>query len=156
MTAHTAVNGVNATKRAAIVAKTAGASDFIDGANEWGTKLRCIYDEYTVATGDTVAASATLTFGTLPTGAKPLFAVFAQSGAGDVATGGIKIGGVAATAVAVLTDMTSATHQIVPLNNTFTTTVTSAAVAVTILLSADADLDAATNVNLAIFFVLED
>ena len=156
MTAHTAVNGVNATKRAALVAKTVGLEDFIDGANEWGTKLRCIYDEYTVATGDTVAASATLTFGTLPEGAKPLFAVFAQSGAGDVATGGIKIGGVAATAVAVLTDMTSATHQIVPLNNTFTTTVTSAAVAVTILLSADADLDAATNVNLAIFFILED
>ena len=54
MAALTTPFGVNATKHAAILAKTQGVGDFIDGANEWGTKVRCIYDEYTVASGDTV------------------------------------------------------------------------------------------------------
>ena len=158
MTDHTAVNGVNATKRAALVAKTVGQADFIDGANEWGTKLRCIYDEYTVATGDTVAVSGVLTLGTLPVGARPIFAVFTQSGAGDGnATGSIFIGAVAASsALTVLTDMENATTQIVPFINTFVTTAVIIATAVTVVLTATGNLDAATNITLATFFILED
>ena len=156
MTAHTAVNGVNATKRAAIVAGTKGVGDFIDGANEWGTKLRCIYDEYTVASGDTVAVSAVLTFGTLPKGAKPLYAVWTQADANGAATGGIQIGGVAATGATDITDMTADTTQILPINNTFATTFTTAAAAVTVVLSSDADLNALSNVTLSIFYITED
>lgn len=160
MTDHATVNGVNATKRAAIIAKTAGLSDFIDGANEWGTKLRCIYDEYTVATGDTVAASARLTFGTLPVGARPLFAVFTQSGGGATAAGAvgsIQIAGVLATALlTTLTDMENATTQIVPFINTYVTSALTTASAVSVLLTATGDLDAATNITLAVFFILED
>lgn len=156
MAALTAPVGVNATKRAAILAKTSGIGDFIDGANEWGTKLRCIYDEYTVASGDTVAASATLTFGTLPKGAKPLFALWTQADANQNATGGIQIGGVAATGTTDITTMTGDTTQILSINNTFTTTFTSAAVAVTVVLSATNHLNALANVTLSIFYVLED
>ena len=158
MTDHAAVNGVNATKRAALVAKTVGLEDFIDGANEWGTKLRCIYDEYTVATGDTVAVSARLTFGTLPVGARPIFAVFTQSGGGaGAATGSIQIAGTLATAaLTTLTTMTNATTQIVPFINTYVTSALTTASAVSVLLTATGDLDAATNITLAVFFILED
>lgn len=156
MTDHAAVNGVNATKRAAIVAGTQGVGDFIDGANEWGTKTRVMYDEYTVASGDTVAVSATLTFGTLPKGAKPLYAVWTQADANGAATGGIQIGGVAATGATDITSMAADTTQILPINNTFATTFTSAAVAVTVVLSSDADLNALCNVTLSIFYIMED
>ena len=155
MTDHATVNGVNATKRAAIVAGTKGVGDFIDGANEWGTKVRCIYDEYNVASGDTVTSTGVLTFGTLPKGSKPLYAVWTQADANGAATGGILIGGVAATATNALTDMSNDTTQIVPINNTFTTTFTTAAVAVTVLLAA-ANLNALTNVTLSIFYIMED
>ncbi len=158
MTDHATVNGVNATKRAAILAKTVGQADFIDGANEWGTKLRCIYDEYTVATGDTIAASARLTFGTLPVGARPIFSVFTQSGGGGGgATGSIQIAGtLAIAALTTLTDMTNATTQIVPFINTYVTSALTTASAVSVLLTATDDLDAATNITLAVFFILED
>jgi len=156
MTALTTVSGVNATKYAAIIAGTSGVADFMDGANEWGTKLRCMYDEYTVPVGDTVAVSTTVTFGTLPKGAKPLFAIFTQSGAVAAATAGITIGGTAATSTTALTDMTSATLQLVPFNNAFVTTVLSAASAVAILLTSSYDLDAETNLTLAVFYILED
>lgn len=158
MTALTAPKGVNATKRAAILAKTVGPADFIDGTNEWGTKLRCIYDEYTVATGDTVATSARLTFGTLPIGARPLFSVFTQTGGGaGAATGSIQIAGTLATAgLTTLTTMTSATTQIVPFINTYVTSALTAASVVSVLLTGTGDLDAGTNITLTVFFILED
>ena len=62
-------NGVNSTKRAAIIAGTSGVADFIDGTNEWGTKLRVTYDIYEWD-GDTSSLGAVITMGAVPKGGK--------------------------------------------------------------------------------------
>lgn len=72
MAALTTANGVSATKRAAIIAGTSGVSDFIDGAGEWGTKLRICYDTYAMPAGDTAAAGMVITIGVVPKGARVL------------------------------------------------------------------------------------
>lgn len=72
MAALTDAKGVNATKRAAILAKTSGVGDFVDGANEWGTKLRTCYDTYVLGSGDTAAAGMIITMGVVPKGARVL------------------------------------------------------------------------------------
>lgn len=64
-------SGVSSTKRAAIVAGTSGMADFIDGTNEWGTKLRVIYDIYEWD-GNTSSSGAVITMGVIPKGAKVL------------------------------------------------------------------------------------
>ncbi len=71
MAAITTANGVNVTKRAAILANTGGISDFIKGAEEWGTKLRITYDTYALD-GDTMAAGGVITMGVVPLGARVL------------------------------------------------------------------------------------
>lgn len=72
MAAITTGNGVNATKRAALNANTTSLSDFIDGANQWGTKLRACYDTYEMPTGDTAAIGMVITVGVVPKGARVL------------------------------------------------------------------------------------
>lgn len=72
MAALTTANGVNATKRAAIIAGTAGVASFIDGANEWGTKLRICYDTYEMPATDTMAVGGVITVGAVPKGARIL------------------------------------------------------------------------------------
>ncbi len=64
-------SGVNYTKYAAIIAGTAGIASFIDGTNEWGTKLRVLYDTYEWD-GDTSSTGAVITMGALPKGAKTI------------------------------------------------------------------------------------
>ena len=71
MAAITTANGANTTKRAAIIAGTSGVGDFIDGANQWGTKLRIQYDIYEFD-GDTMAAAGVITMGAIPKGARVL------------------------------------------------------------------------------------
>ena len=71
MAAITTANGVNATKRAALNANTTSLSDFMDGANQWGTKLRVVYDNYEFD-GDTMAAAGVITMGAVPKGARVL------------------------------------------------------------------------------------
>jgi hypothetical protein len=71
MAAITTANGVNATKRAALNANTGSLSDFMDGANQWGTKLRVVYDNYEFD-GDTMAAAGVITMGAVPKGARVL------------------------------------------------------------------------------------
>lgn len=71
MAAITTANGVNATKRAALNAGTTTLSDFMDGANQWGTKLRVCYDNYEFD-GDTMAAAGVITMGAVPKGARVL------------------------------------------------------------------------------------
>ena len=72
MGAITEGNGVESTKRAAILAGTAGVGSFIDGANLWGTKLRACYDTYEMPTGDTAAIGMVITIGVVPKGARVL------------------------------------------------------------------------------------
>ena len=68
MAALTTGNGVNATLRAALVAKTAGPEGFPD-AQTWGTKLRVCFDTYAMASTDTAAAGMVCTIGRVPKGA---------------------------------------------------------------------------------------
>lgn len=83
MAAITTANGVNATKRAALNANTGTMSDFMDGANQWGTKVRAVYDSYEFD-GDTMAAAGVITIGAVPKGAK-VFGWYAAASAASVA-----------------------------------------------------------------------
>lgn len=148
-------SGVNYTKYAAIVAGTSGISSLIDGTNQWGTKLRVMYDMYTVPTGDTLHSDAVLSLGQLPKGAIPLFMYFAQSGGGEAAVGTIKIATVDVAGASVLTDMTSATSQLVPCLSTASDSALTAASVVTITFATQ-DVDAATVLTFAMLYIVED
>lgn len=148
-------SGVNYTKYAAIIAGTSGIADFMDGANQWGTKLRVMYDTYTVPTGDTLHTDAVLTMGVLPVGARPLGFYFAQSGGGEAAVATGKIATTAVTAASAFTDMTGATQQFVPCLSTASDSALTVASVVT-LDFATADVDAATVLVLATLYILED
>ncbi len=148
-------SGVNYTKYAAIVAGTAGVGSFIDGANLWGTKLRVMYDTYTVPSGDTLHSDAVLSLGQLPKGAIPLGFYFSQDGGGEAAVATASIGGTAVTAASAFTNMTSATQQFVPCLSTASDSALTAA-AVVALTFATQDVDAATVLVLTTFYILED
>ncbi len=147
--------GVNSTKRAAIIAGTAGVGSFNDGANEWGTKLRAMYDTYTVPSGDTLHSDAVLTMGTLPKGARVFGWYFGQDGGAEAAVATAKIATVAASASAAFTDMSSETRQFVPALVTFSSTPLTVASAVTLDFATE-DVDAATVLVLVTFYILED
>ena len=150
MSALTAVSGVNYTKYAA-----GGMSNFF--AQQWNENLMMVHDEYTVPAGDTVAVSESIKFGIIPKGARVLFFIFTQSGSGAATTGGIRIGGVSATAaVTSLTDMTSATTQVLGSVIAFSGTPLTADSIVDVLLTATADLDAATNLTLTTVYIQDD
>jgi len=148
-------SGVNYTNLAAILAGTSGVGSFLDGANEWGTKLRVMLDTYTVPAGDTLHSDAVLTMGKLPKGARPLGFYFAQSGGGEAAVGTLKIGTTDVAGASVLTDMSSATSQFVPCLSTASDSVLTAASVVTITVATQ-DIDAATVLVLATLYLVED
>ena len=148
-------SGVNYTKYAAIIAGTSGVSSFIDGANEWGTKLRVMYDTYVVPTGDTLHSDAVLSMGELPVGARPIGFYFAQDGGGEAAVATASIAGTAVTASGAFTAMTSATQQFVPCLSTASDSVLTVS-SVVALTFATQDVDAATVLVLATLYILED
>lgn len=145
-------SGVNYTNYAAIVAGTSGVGEFPDGTNQWGTKFRVMYDIYTVPSGDTIHLDCVLSMGVLPKGAIPMGIYFAQSGGGEAAVATVLIGGTAVTGTNALTDMTSATKQLLPVLSTSSDSALTVASAVT-LQFATADVDAATVLVLAIFYI---
>ena len=148
-------SGVNYTKYAAIVAGTSGVSSFIDGTNQWGTKLRVMYDKYTVPTGDTLHSTSVLSMGMMPKGAIPIGFYFSQSGGGEAAVGTATIGGTAVTATSAFTDMTSATQQLVPCLSTASDSALTAASVVAMSIGT-ADVDAATVLTMAALYIVED
>lgn len=150
-------SGVNYTKVAATIAGTSagGIGNFVDGANEWGTKLRVMLDTYTVPAGDTLHSDAVLSMGRLPVGARPIGFYFSQSGGGEAAVATASIAGTAVTAASAFTDMTSATQQFVPVLSTSADSVLTAA-SVVALTFATQDVDAATVLVLATLYILED
>ena len=85
MAAITTANGANATKRAALNANTTTLSDFMDGANQWGTKLRVCYDNYEMD-GDTAAAGMVFTRGAVPNGARVVGGVGGDRGSAAAAS----------------------------------------------------------------------
>ena len=148
-------SGVSYTKYAAIIAGTAGVGSFLDGTNEWGTKLRVMMDTYTVPDGDTLHTNAVLSMGQLPVGARPIGFYFAQSGGGEAAVATASIAGTAVTASDAFTDMTSATQQFVPCLSTASDSALTASSVVALTFAA-ADVDAATVLVLMTFYILED
>ena len=148
-------SGVSFTKFAAIIAGTAGVGSFIDGTNEWGTKLRVMLDTYTVPSGDTLHSDAVLSMGQLPVGARPIGFYFSQSGGGEAAVGTIKIATVDVAGANILTDMSSATQQFVPVLSTSADSVLTASSLVSITIATQ-DIDAATVLILATLYILED
>lgn len=148
MSALTNVSGVEFTKYSA-----GGISNLV--TNLWGTPVLSVSDSYTVPTGDTVAVSTSLYMGRVPAGAKILGFYFSQSGAGAAATGGVVVGSTAATATTALTDMTSATAQLVACNQAVNKTAVTADSTISILLTNAADLDAATTLSLTTFYVMD-
>ena len=112
-------NGANATHRAAIIAGTQGISSFIDGANEWGTKLRVCYDTYAMGALDTAVAAFVLTIGAVPKGARVLGWYCANEANGANVEADFQLVDVAgditaASAAGVWTDWTNANQQFVP------------------------------------------
>ena len=148
--------GVNYTKYYNVVTgKTAGPADLIDGANQWGTKLRVMYDTYTVATGYTLHTDCTLSMGVIPKGAIILGWYFAQSGGGEACVATAELGTTAVSATSAFTDMTSATQQFVPALSSCSDGATTSAQVMNLGL-ATADIDAATVIVLATFYIIED
>lgn len=145
-------SGVNYTNYAAIAANTSGIGEFPDGTNQWGTKLRVMYDMYTVPAGDTIHTDCVLTMGVLPSGAIPLGLYFAQSGGGEAAVATVLVGGTAVIGTNALTDMTSNTEQLLPVISTSSDSALTSASLVT-LQFATADVDAATVLVLAMFYI---
>ena len=147
--------GVNYTKYYNIVTgKTAGVGNLIAGT-QWNTKLRVMYDTYTVATGYTLHTDCTLSMGVIPKGAIILGWYFAQSAAGEACVGTMELDTTAVSATSALTDMTSATQQFVPALSTCSDRATTSAQVMNIGL-ATADIDAAVVVVLATFYIMED
>ena len=148
--------GVNYTKYYDTVTNRTGTlSTLIDGANQWGTKLRVMYDTYTVATGYTLHTDCTLSMGMIPKGAIILGWYFAQDGGGEACVGTMELGTTACSAASALTDMTAATQQFIPALSTQSDGATTAAAVMNIGLGT-ADLDAAPVLVLATFYIMED
>ncbi len=148
--------GVNYTKYYnAATGGTTGPGDYIDGANQWGTKLRVMYDMYTVPTGDTLHTDCTLSMGMIPKGAIILGWYFAQDAGGEAAVGTMELGTTAVSASSALTDMTNATQQFVPALSTASDGATTAAAVMNIGFATQ-DVDAGTILVLATLYILED
>lgn len=145
----TTLKGVNYTSVAGVVAGTLSAGSFINASTQFGSKLRVMYDQY-VADAD-YGAGSVVSMGLLPKGAIVLGFYFASEAQGVATTADIEIGGVAATGAEALTDMTSATAQIVPVLETFAGTPLTADSIVSIINAAQDFKDTKT-ITLAIIY----
>lgn len=152
-------SGVNTTKRAAIIAGTSGISSFIDGANEWGTKLRVTYDIYTWS-GDTSSAGAVITMGTVPKGAKVVGFYVANSANSAATTADMQLvdsdGNITtATAAEAWTSWNAAAQLFIPALVAVSQTVLDEAHTVTATTAAQTAADG-TIIVVATLFLVED
>ena len=155
----TTANGVNATKRAALNANTGTISDFIDGTNQWGTKLRICYDNYEMD-GDTAAAGMVFTMGRVPKGARVLGFYVGNTAGTNAVTADLQLvdpaGNITqATTAEAWTSWAAAAHFFIPAtravaavaqDDEHTVTVTTAAAGVT----------DGTDISVATLYILED
>lgn len=159
MTDLSTASGVSYTKYAAIIANTAGISSFIDGANEWGTKLRVMYDTYEWD-GDTSSAGAVITVGALPKGAKTLGFYVANTANSAATTATLSLvdsdGNItAASATAAWTSWTGAAQFFIPALVTVSQTVLDEVHTVTVT-TADQTVADGTIIVVATFYLVED
>ena len=159
MTDLSTASGVSYTKYAAIIANTAGISSFIDGANEWGTKLRVMYDTYEWD-GDTSSAGAVITVGALPKGAKTLGFYVANTANSAATTATLSLvdsdGNItAASATAAWTSWNGAAQLFIPALVTVSQTVLDEVHTVTVT-TADQTVADGTIIVVATFYLVED
>ena len=159
MAAITTANGVSATKRAAIIAGTSGVADFIDGANEWGTKLRVCYDTY-VMSGNTAAAGWVLTIGVVPKGARVLGFYVGNSANSAATTADLQLvdadGNITqATTAEAWTSWNAAAHLFIPAIESVADGVQDAEHTVTVTTAAQTVADG-TSVTVATLYLAED
>ena len=147
--------GVNYTKYYDTTTNRTGTLSTLIPGKEWGTKLRVMYDTYTVATGYTLHTDCTLSMGYIPKGAIILGWYFAQDGGGEACVGTAELGTTACSAASAFTDMTNATQQFVPALSTQSDGKTTAGAVMNLGL-ATADLDAATVIVMATFYIIDD
>ena len=153
-------SGVSYTKYAAIIAGTQGLSSFLDGANEWGTKLRVCYDTYTMSALNTASLGFVLTVGVVPKGARVLGWYCANAAnaanveadfqlvdaAGDITT---------ASAAGVWTNWTNANQQFVPALSTVSSAGLDAVHTVTVTTGTNT-WAASVTVVVVTFYLVED
>lgn len=118
MAALTTANGVESTKRAAVVAKTAGPEGF-PNADAFASKLRTCFDTYAMAAADTAAAGFVLTIGAVPKGARVLGFIVANEANSAATTADLQLvdldGNItAATAAEAWTSWNAANQQFIP------------------------------------------
>ena len=138
------------TNVAGVVAGTLSAGSFNNASK---TKLRAKVDTITFA-ADADAASVT-SMGLLPKGARVIGFYFASEAQGVAVTADIEVGGVAATTAEVLTDMTSATQQLVPCVEAVSKDELTVDSVVTIINAAQA-FKATKRIILATLYLIED
>jgi len=160
MAALTTANGVNATKRAAIIAGTSGVGSFIDGANQWGTKLRACYDTYVMSSDDTAAAGVVLTMGVVPKGARVLGWYCANEAFGAAVTADFQLVDAAgnittASAAEAWTSWNAAAQFFVPALEAVSNAALDAEHTVTVT-TADQALVAAKSIVVATLYIVED
>jgi len=112
MAASTTLKGNFTTKIYNILAGTAGAADFPNASEFYGTKLRSMTDYFESTTA--YDAGSEIKMGYVPKGAHIVGFVVANEAVGAAVTADIKVGSTAATAAEAWTDMTSANQQFIP------------------------------------------
>lgn len=159
MAAITTANGVNATKRAALNANTGSMSDYMDGANQWGTKLRVVYDNYEFD-GDTMAAAGVITMGAVPKGARVLGWYVGNTANSAATTATMSLvdpaGNItAASATAAWTSWNAAEELFIPALRAVAAVAQDDEHTVTVT-TADATIADGTDITVATLYILED
>ena len=122
----------------------------------WGNDVKFVSDTFTSPTGD-LAHSSTIKMGRLPKGARVLAFHFTCGGeGGTAATGGVKVGDTAATAVNALTTMAAASSLWLGAANALARTPLAADSDVEILLQDTNALDATTTLSLTTLYIMDN
>ena len=160
MAAITTANGVNATKRAALNANTGSLTDLIDGTNQWGTKLRVVYDNYEFD-GDTMAQGGVITMGAVPKGARVLGFYVGNTANSSAVTATLSLvdpaGNItAATTGAAWTDWTGAVHLFIPATRAVAAVAQDDEHTVTVTTIAAQTIADGTDITVATLYLVED
>ena len=159
MAAITTANGVNMTKRAALNANTGSMSDFMDGANQVGTKLRIVYDNYEFD-GDTMAAAGVITIGRVPKGGRVLGFYVGNTANSAATTADLQLvdpaGNITtATASEAWTSWNGANQQFIPALRAVAAVAQDDEHTVTVTTAAQTVADG-TDITVATLYILED
>ncbi|KKN47741.1 hypothetical protein LCGC14_0659750 [marine sediment metagenome] len=159
MAAITTANGVNMTNRAVLNANTGSLSNFMDGANQVGTKLRVCYDNYEFD-GDTMAAAGVITIGRVPKGGRVLGFYVGNTANSAATTADLQLvdpaGNITtATASEAWTSWNGANQQFIPALRAVAAVAQDDEHTVTVTTAAQTVADG-TDITVATLYILED